>query len=86
MIPKFCPKCSGEDKKSRITCGQVSVTLMGSAPYYDEEGEYHDHDPNRRTAHFACSGGHEWVECSKQACPNPKCDYGKSEPEVTTID
>ncbi len=82
---KFCPMCSKEGKKSRITCGNISVMCMGSLPYYDDEGEYHDHDPNTHSAYFYCSNDHKWVECSTQPCPNPKCDYGESEPKVRSI-
>jgi hypothetical protein len=66
----ICPECSVEGRKSKVYPGLSTVTLMASAPYYDEDGEYHDHDPNITTTRFACSNGHDWQEKKGPAeCP-----------------
>lgn len=78
-----CPFCEEEGKKSRVTPHGESVTLLGHAPHYDEEGEYHNHDPNTRTAMYSCSEGHTWQRRYKRECPS--CDYGKGTEEIKLI-
>ena len=56
----ICPRCFEMDEKSRATERYGAVTLMAWHPYYDEEGRYHAHDPNRQARDFSCSRGHEW--------------------------
>lgn len=55
-----CPECQKEGKTSRVYVGATSSTLMGFAPYYDEEGNHHHNDPNIRTTEYRCSNGHRW--------------------------
>jgi len=52
---------------------------MGWEPHYDEDGNHHNHNPNKRTNGYKCSNGHEWQTVSKQRCPNAECDYGEDE-------
>jgi hypothetical protein len=49
--------------------------MMGWQPYYDEDGQYHNHDPNWTTQGFRCSKGHNWQTSSQKPCPN--CLYGR---------
>ena len=50
---------------------------MGFTPFYDEEGEYHRHDPNTRSFEYECSNGHIFKIRKPVECPNESCDYGK---------
>lgn len=43
--------------RQTVTRGAKSADL-----YYDEEGEFHVHDPNIPTFRFRCSNGHDWEE------------------------
>lgn len=72
-----CPECEKLGIKSTVRHNGGLTTLVSYFPYYDEDGEYHDHDPNRNTFFFECSEGHEFTTYSTHPCPNPKCDYGK---------
>lgn len=61
-----CPQCVEEGKKSTVYPGYGTRTLIGNYPYYDEDGNYHDHDPNCSTYRYECSNKHIWSEISKQ--------------------
>ncbi len=69
-----CPTCVEEGKKSRVTTGHGSTTLMGFTPYYDEDGVYHSHDANRETLQNLCSQGHAGKLIAAKSCPG--CDWG----------
>ena len=56
----ICKECKSENKKSTITPNGGSVTCMGFSPYWDEDGEYHYHNPNRYSEWYSCSNGHVW--------------------------
>lgn len=56
---------------------------MGHSPYWDEWGEYHNHDPNWNGTTFRCSQGHQWTE--RWLSPCPVCEYGRESHEVTYI-
>lgn len=72
----FCPVCQEQGLKSKVfASGGGRTTLMGFTPYYDEEGNYHSHNPNTTTRSYKCSEGHVWEVRSTQGCPNPDCDY-----------
>jgi hypothetical protein len=67
----ICETCATEGQKSIVTSGGACTTLMGFQSYYDEEGVFHSHDPNRTTADFRCSRGHAWKhEMPKRKCQN----------------
>lgn len=71
---KSCPFCKEEGKKSRLICHGGSTTLMsGPLPYYDEDENYHVHDPNRVTRTYSCSNGHYFSYVFYKRCPH--CDY-----------
>lgn len=57
-----CPFCVLLGLKSTVRGGTVSGTLMYSAPYWDENGNYHYDDPNIYTSAFECSNWHYWEE------------------------
>ncbi len=63
-----CPQCISEGSKSFVNLGGSLSTLMCSDPFYDEDGKYHNHDPNTSVSHYACSNGHKWTELSKPSC------------------
>lgn len=54
----LCPECEKTGEKSIVYTHGISSTLMGWKPYYDQNGDYHDHDPNKKSEHFTCSKGH----------------------------
>ena len=80
----ICPVCQEQNLKSRVTGGPGMTTLMGYFPYYDEDGKYHDHDPNTTTTHYNCSNGHYFSISQKGTCPS--CDYVKDTKRVTIHD
>ncbi len=65
----ICPTCSDEDELSRVSVGATFVTLMAWQPYYDEQGDYHSHDPNQHTTSYHCTRGHDWSRDTKPRCP-----------------
>lgn len=71
-----CPVCKKEKKKSKFYISQMGTsTLMGfEAPFYDEEGKYHYHNPNLSTVQWWCSRGHQGTITYGNKCPN--CDFG----------
>lgn len=72
-----CPTCKDLGVKSRVYPGMSYATCMGWQPYYDEDGQYHSHDPNTTTTDYTCSNGHEWT--NSQVPPCPSCLYGRKE-------
>lgn len=69
----ICEECKKLGLKSSIREGMSWATCMGSFPYYDEQGTYHDHDPNNTEHFFRCSNGHEFSEKSYNRCIS--CDW-----------
>jgi len=76
-----CPGCQLSGDTSKVYINGTTKTLMGWRPYYDEDGNYHSHDPNRATTGYSCSNGHEWSITSTPSCPNTECSYG-DEPTI----
>lgn len=72
-----CPECVAEGERSRVTSHGGMTTLMGHYPYYDEDGIYHNHDPNWTTSGYSCSRGHQFSRATLKECPN--CTYGREE-------
>jgi len=75
-----CPVCKEEGKRSIVTEGPTMTTDMYSAPFYDEDGKRHFHDPNRHDTQYTCSEGHRFWSSWRDVCwcENP-------EPPVLTI-
>lgn len=72
-----CQQCVEMGQKSQVYLGISSSTLMGWTPYFDEDGQYHSHDPNWTTTGYRCSEGHNWQKSSQKPCLN--CLYGREE-------
>lgn len=70
-----CPFCEEEGKTSKVYVGIGSSTLMAHSPYYDENGQFHMHDPNTHTGNYTCSNGHAWSDSEIRGCSS--CDYGR---------
>jgi hypothetical protein len=71
-----CPGCVKEGRVSKVFVNGLTRTLLSWMPYYDEDGKYHDHNPNRETRFFRCSNDHEWTTVELPACPT----CGKRDP------
>lgn len=65
----ICQTCKELGLKSKVRQGVSSTTLAYFAPYWDEEGVYHDIYGNTTTRIYNCSNGHSWTEST-----NSKCD------------
>lgn len=49
----ICEKCAEQGLKSRVTSsGDGSMTLASSYNFYDENGDYHSHNPNTVTSEY----------------------------------
>lgn len=72
-----CPVCVEEETKSIVYENGGKCSTKTSVCFYDEEGEYHSHDPGIVTQNFRCSNGHKFSIKSAIPCPNIHCDYGK---------
>jgi hypothetical protein len=68
-----CPECVEAGLESKVYSNGSTNTLLGWRPYYDEQGTYHIHDPNRTIDGWYCSNKHYWGEVRKKSCPN--CDW-----------
>ncbi len=78
-----CPECVGSNQRSKVySRGSTSTLMGGGAPFYDEDGEYHAHDPNKITDGWQCSNGHSFAETRTRPCPSRKCEYGKSPEQI----
>ena len=77
----ICPKCKELGMKSMVTGGGGARTMMYCAPYYDEDGNYHNHDRNSTGYSYRCSNGHVFCISKYMACPT--CGWKVSEDVVT---
>jgi hypothetical protein len=68
-----CPHCDENCGSSKVTAEIGEGTTMGWFPFYDEQGLYHSHDPNKYIIHYSCTNQHYWTEQKKLSCPN--CSY-----------
>ena len=65
-----CPKCMESGQVSKVYLGSAVTTCAWNAPYYDEEGAFHNHDSNETKTYYECSNGHEWWEREpRKECP-----------------
>ena len=64
----ICSECLELGLKSKVYVGCGSTTLAYSEPFYDEDGRYHNHNPNITTTEYSCSNGHKWTESSNYRC------------------
>jgi len=56
-----CPECEKLGLRSKVFVGQATRTLMGYTSYYDEDGKFHNNNPNKTTTSYTCSNGHAWM-------------------------
>ena len=63
-----CPTCEVEGEKSKVFIGPSMTTLMVAQGFYDEEGQYHLHDPNQRSTTYSCSRDHSWIHGGVREC------------------
>lgn len=63
-----CQKCVEQGLESKVYVGTTMTTLAYSAPFYDENGRYHYHNPNTTTTEYRCSNGHSFTETMTPVC------------------
>ena len=63
-----CPKCQKENRRSTVSLGECTSTLMyAPSGYYDEDGKWESiKDPNTTFQENTCSNGHTWTESYKE--------------------
>lgn len=81
-----CPTCVLEGRRSKLHCyGGVSRTLLGGeSPWFDEDGQYHEHDPNIERRTLQCSNGHRWLHTRFPACAS--CGWSRGPEEWQAIE
>lgn len=62
------PKCIEENKESKVHPGILYITATYYPPFYDEKGNYHNHDNNRTTTNYRCSNGHDFSKNLYSSC------------------
>lgn len=63
-----CSKCVEMGLRSIVQSGFVMSTCMYFAPFYDEDGNYHNHDNNTQTQNWNCSNNHYWTTTQGGSC------------------
>ena len=74
-----CPECDEAGDRSVVYVGGGISTEVASQPFYDEDGVYHNHDPNWHRTEYHCSKGHWWTMSRKGGC----CDDDPVETKVS---
>lgn len=64
-----CEQCKIDGLRSKMRTAGSTTTLMGGTQFYDEENQYHVHDPNITTTRWKCDWGHITLEKSTPKCP-----------------
>lgn len=77
-----CPECEKQELRSKVFPGASTMTTLSNQPFYDEDGEYHDHDPNATIAYYSCSQGHHWAARQYHTC---ECGWTWGEPEIKVV-
>ncbi len=57
----ICFQCKNQNMKSRIIHESNHLSMICGKrwpQYYDEDGNWHTHDPNTETKRFVCTNGH----------------------------
>jgi hypothetical protein len=62
MKKPICEICEKEGTQYKVFVGATSRTLVAWQPFFDEEGNFHNHDPNFNATYYTCSNGHSWSE------------------------
>lgn len=76
----ICPECKGKNLKSIVMINNTTMTCMGWLPYYNEDGKYHSHNPNKISTSYICSNKHCFNMSALAPCPS--CDYGVEKNET----
>jgi hypothetical protein len=74
MYKLLCPVCQEEGLKSSVKGSDTFTTCAGVQAYWDEDGDYHRHDPNVSTTSYSCSNGHHFTVRTKRGCAS--CGQG----------
>lgn len=74
-----CPQCIESGQRSKVYDQGGSTWAMGWSPYYDEDGQYHAHNPNSVQVAYKCTNDHTFQRVYEKPCPNENCEYGKGE-------
>ena len=64
-----CEECIKLKKRSKVFEKGGSSTLINTISFYDEKGQYHNHDNNIYTTNYECSNGHSFSTHIKYSCP-----------------
>ena len=64
----FCPECEKQGLKSKVYIKDTSGTLVYHAPFFDEDGRYHNHDSNIYTIDYRCSNRHVFSVETRGTC------------------
>ena len=81
----ICPVCQEDNQTSKVTEQGSSTTCLYCEPFYDEEGNYHNHDRNTTTTVFKCSNGHTFVRKGHAGCNVKDCTF-KETYQITKLD
>ena len=77
----ICPKCKELGLKSVVYVGMTQYVSTYNQPFYDEEGNYHQH-PVKGTGYNNCSQGHRIDFETDNRCGF--CDWGSEGTSVAS--
>jgi len=70
----ICQDCMVAGQTSIVRSNQLMTMQKGQYDhYYDEQGNYHRHNPDITIESFTCSKGHSWKERWSVKCSS--CDF-----------
>lgn len=79
-----CQWCVEKGERSTLTPLGYAVTAMPTRSFYDEDGNYHFHDPNHASGGlYECSLGHRFWAATSGSCRS--CSYRPSEARLDSI-
>jgi len=70
-----CPTCEADGLKSQVRAQGTSYTLAMVDVFWDDNGRWHKHDPNKYSQSFYCSKGHSWYKIWYPKCP--ACNFNE---------
>lgn len=85
----ICPACQRSAQKSKVYVHGSYTTAAHHPGYYDEDGRYHNHDPNLTTTAYRCTKGHEWTTVAGGKCwcgwnANPAPEEKRNRPTLVS--
>ena len=81
----ICPVCAATGERSRVTYEHKPMreaVYIEVEMYYDEDGDWHQHDPMPNVASFVCSKGHRWSDHQPKACSTEGCEWNATLPDA----